>query len=469
MKINKISYKLIIYIFLISSIITSIFIYIQLNNEYNEQIKQFEYDLSNIKNKRLEILTQAIWNIDNDSVEVFLKDIVDNKKIIFAQVHDGNKELASYGQNRTQDITKKEFEITKTINNKIHNIGKLTIIADLNPVYKLIKKSAIQTILVEIFKILAISLLVIFAIKRFLINNLEKMAKYANNLTLSNLHIPLKLKNEDKDSNNDEIDIVTNAINSMRENLLKEIEKNRKNDNILAQQTKLAAMGEMIGNIAHQWRQPLSVITTASSGIKIEHEMNLLTDDRLIESLNGITKSAKYLSSTIDDFRDFFKQDKEKEKFDIKNTFTKALSLISHQLINKDIQIIKNINEVSIFALENELIQVLINLLNNARDELLKKEKQKLLIFITVYKDDNYVFIEIKDNAGGINKEIINRIFEPYFTTKHKSQGTGIGLYMSEEIISKHMNGVLTVKNTDFTYENIDYTGASFLIKIPVN
>ena len=468
MEIRKISYKLIFYIFLISSITTSISIYLQLNSEYKSQINQFEVDLNNIKNNRLDILAQAIWTVDDDSINVFLKDIVDKKKIIFAQVHEGNKILISYGQNKKLDIIKKEFTITKQLNNKKHTIGRLTIVADLAPLYAQIRERAIQTIMIEIFKILIIALLVIFVIKKFLINYLEKMATYANNLSVSNLHIPLKLKDELGDVHNDEIDIVSNSINSMRENLLDEIEKNRKNDNILAQQAKMAAMGEMIGNIAHQWRQPLSVITTAASGIKIEHEMEMLTDERLIESLDGITKSAKYLSTTIDDFRDFFKQNKEKTRINIKETVSKTLSLISNQLHNNEIKIIDSVEDVSVVALENELIQVLINVFNNARDELIKKTEQELYIFVRAYQSDNNVYIEIKDNAGGINSEIIDRIFEPYFTTKHKSQGTGIGLYMSKEIISKHMNGDITVFNSDYTHDNINYSGAAFLIKIPV-
>jgi len=467
MKINKISYKLILFIFLISSTITSVSVYFQLNNEYNEQIKQFENELNNIKNNRLDILAQAIWTVDNDSIGMFLKDLVDNEKIVFAQIHEGNKKLVSHGTNKRGNVMKKEFPITKTLNNRVRDIGKLIIVADLNPLYSYIGNRAIETILAEALKIFLISILVIFAIKKFVINHLEKMASYANNLSLSNLHIALELKKHD-DTTHDEIDIVSSSINSMRENLLSEIEKNRQSDNILAQQAKMAAMGEMIGNIAHQWRQPLSVITTAASGVKIEHEMNMLTDKRLIESLDGITKSAKHLSSTIDDFRDFFKQDKEKNTFNITNTISKTLSLISNQLQNNEIEIIQDVESIEIYALENELIQVLINVLNNSRDELLNKENQKLLIFIDVYKQNDTIFILVKDNAGGIKDNIINRIFEPYFTTKHKAQGTGIGLYMSEEIISKHMNGTISASNETFTYENEDYKGALFTIKLPV-
>jgi len=456
-----------LYIFLISSTITSISVYFQLNNEYNEQIRQFELELNNIKNNRLDILSQAIWTVDNDSINVFLKDLVDNEKIIYAKIHEGNKELISLGKPKHIDVIEKEFIIRKTLNGKVREIGKLVIIADLTPLYSYIGTRAIETTLIEIFKILVISLLVIFVTKRFLINYLEKMALYANNLSISNLHIPLELKNNEEQSSNDEIDIVANSINSMRENLLFEIEKNRKNDNIIAQQTKMAAMGEMIGNIAHQWRQPLSVITTAASGVKIEHEMDMLTDKRLIESLDGITKSAKHLSSTIDDFRDFFKQDKEKNTFNIKSTFSKTLSLISNQFLNNEIKIIDNIESVILHALENELIQVLINILNNSRDELLTKEKQELLIFINVYTKSDFMIIEIQDNAGGIKEDIIDRIFEPYFTTKHKAQGTGIGLYMSEEIISKHMNGTISASNVSYVYNENEYNGAKFIIKLP--
>jgi len=468
MKINKISYKLILYIFLISLTITSISIYFQLKKEYTEQIHQFEVDLNNIKNNRLEILAQAIWTVDNDAINTFIKDLVDNKKIIYAQIKEEDKNLLSYGKNKFQNVMKKEFDIYKQMNKKNYKIGKLIIVADLDPLYSYIQERATQTIFIEIFKILIISLLVIFVIKKFLINYLEKMASYANNLSLTNLHVPLKLKDMNT-YENDEIDIVSNAINSMRTNLLNEIEKNKKKDTIFAQQTKMAAMGEMLGNIAHQWRQPLSVISTASSGIKIQHEMNILTDERLIESLDGITNSAQYLSTTIDDFRDFFRPNKEKVQFNLNTTFTKTLTLISNQFKNQEIELILDIEDIDIIGLENELIQVLINILNNACDELKTKQNQRLLTFVNIYKKEDFVYIKIKDNAGGISQDIINRIFEPYFTTKHKAQGTGIGLYMSEEIISKHMDGEINIKNITYEYENEQYTGAQFTIKLPIN
>ncbi|MBD3831320.1 MAG: HAMP domain-containing histidine kinase, partial [Arcobacter sp.] len=243
-----------------------------------------------------------------------------------------------------------------------------------------------------------------------------------------------------------------------------------KQQNIIAQQAKMAAMGEMIGNIAHQWRQPLSSISTSATGMKLQKELNILEDKFLIEGLEQINNSVQYLSTTIDDFRNFYKPDKNKKEFRILETINKVINLVDLQFRSNGITIIKNGQDVKINSFENELIQVLINILNNARDELIKKDKDyKKLIFIDVLKNQKNLLVQIKDNAGGIPTDIITRIFEPYFTTKNQSQGTGIGLYMSREIISKSMNGEINTKNVTFEYEGKSYEGALFEIIIPID
>ncbi|AXX96227.1 sensor histidine kinase [Arcobacter ellisii] len=243
-----------------------------------------------------------------------------------------------------------------------------------------------------------------------------------------------------------------------------------KQQNIIAQQAKMAAMGEMIGNIAHQWRQPLSSISTSATGMKLQKELNILEDKFLIEGLEQINNSVQYLSTTIDDFRNFYKPDKNKKEFRILETINKVINLVDLQFRSNGITIIKNGQDVKINSFENELIQVLINILNNARDELIKKDKDyEKLIFIDVLKKQKNLLIQIKDNAGGISKNIITRIFEPYFTTKNQSQGTGIGLYMSREIINKSMNGEINTKNVTFEYEGKSYEGALFEIIIPID
>ena len=260
---------------------------------------------------------------------------------------------------------------------------------------------------------------------------------------------------------------ISKYISSFLESKFKEYKKElNKKQTILHQQSKMAAMGEMIGNIAHQWRQPLSTITTASSGMVLQKELGILSDEFFYEASKKINSSAQHLSQTIDDFRNFFSPNKHKSEFSLINVVDTTLDLISAQFNAKDILIIKHIEDIKLNTYENELIQALINILNNARDELIKKPMgEERLIFINAYKNNkDEINIIIKDNAGGIKEENIEKIFEPYFTTKHQSQGTGIGLYMTEEIITKHLNGKILVKNKEFIHNNKTFVGAQFKI-----
>jgi signal transduction histidine kinase len=252
---------------------------------------------------------------------------------------------------------------------------------------------------------------------------------------------------------------------TVKDAVIRSDEKNR----IIFQQNKMAAMGEMIGNIAHQWRQPLSVITTAASSMKLKKELDILEDNEQKESLTYIIEASNYLSNTIDDFQYYFSPEKTKNKFYTQNLINKLLKLLYLDFDENNISIVKKIENLEIFNFENEIVQVLINILNNAKDELVKDlEKSKRLIFIDVYKENDNLIIKIKDNAGGIKDEIMDRIFEPYFTTKHKSKGTGIGLYMCEEIIVKHIKGKLNVSNEKYNYMNNEFLGAQFEIIIPL-
>lgn len=233
-------------------------------------------------------------------------------------------------------------------------------------------------------------------------------------------------------------------------------------------QSKMAAMGEMLENIAHQWRQPLSVISTAATGSLLEKEVGISSDEIDIERFKLINNSAQHLSKTIDDFRSFFKPDKEKKDFYLSNVIEQSLKILTSKFKNRDIQVIQNIDNLKINGYENELVQVVMNILNNARDVLEKKEDNQRFIFIDIYNQNENAIIKIKDSGGGIPEDIINKVFEPYFTTKHQSQGTGIGLYMSEEIVTKHLNGVITVENIDYDYNNIKLAGAEFKLTFKV-
>ncbi len=249
-----------------------------------------------------------------------------------------------------------------------------------------------------------------------------------------------------------------------KQQVLNHIKQDREKDTILAQQAKMAAMGEMLENIAHQWRQPLSSISTISTGIKIQYEYADVNKEDVIKSMSTIATTTKYLSQTIDDFRDYFNPQKEPTFFNLKTIFEKVSDLLEPQLHLKNIQIIKDIDDVYIFGMENEFLQVIINLLNNSKDEFETKEFEKKYIFIDTKVTEDEISIILKDNAGGIDEKIIDKVFESYFTTKQKSKGTGIGLYMSKQIIEKHMKGSITVSNESYIYKEKSYTGARFLI-----
>ena len=243
--------------------------------------------------------------------------------------------------------------------------------------------------------------------------------------------------------------------------------KVRNKDKLLLKQSKMVAMGEMIENIAHQWRQPLSIITTATTGLKVQKEFDLITDKSLDIALNNIHESADYLSQTIDDFRNFYKDDKIKVLFDISMTIEKALHLLESKSKKNKLDIVQDIEEIKILGYQNELIQVFMNILCNAIDALEELSILKKIIFINSETIKDTVIIRFYDNAGGIEDKILPKIFDHKFTTKAEQNGTGIGLYMSKLIIEK-VGGSITVHNKEFQYEEIEYKGAEFIITLPL-
>jgi len=248
----------------------------------------------------------------------------------------------------------------------------------------------------------------------------------------------------------------------------KDITEEKKKEANLSEQSKLASMGEMIGNIAHQWRQPLSVISTAATGMQLQKEFGLLKDDEFYKTCEAINENVQYLSQTIDDFKNFIKNDSIQKNFNLSDNIKKFLSLVSGTVKSNNIEIVLNIDDtIKINGFENELIQCYMNIFNNAKDALMDKKNK--IIFIQSTTKNNKVIISIKDNAGGISKEIISKIFEPYFTTKHKFQGTGLGLHMTYNLVVDGMKGSLKVVNRNFHYEHKNYTGAEFIITLPIS
>ncbi len=271
------------------------------------------------------------------------------------------------------------------------------------------------------------------------------------------------------------VDIKTLELKTINENLKdeikKEVEKNREKDKLIFKSEKLVSMGQMIGNIAHQWRQPLSVISTAASGMQLQKEHDILSDAEFYKMCDAINDNAQYLSKTIDDFTNFIKGDSKSSKFNLRNETDAFLKLVDSTIKNNHLDVVLDLTEdINIQGYPNELIQCFINIFNNAKDALVENNKEgNRYIFISQETIDNNVVIKFKDNAGGIPEDIINKIFEPYFTTKHQSQGTGLGLHMTYNLIVDGMNGTVEANNVEFEYESEKYTGAEFKITLPLS
>ncbi len=230
----------------------------------------------------------------------------------------------------------------------------------------------------------------------------------------------------------------------------KELEKNRAKDRILIQQSKLASMGEMLGAIAHQWRQPLNNISLILHFLRDNYNKE---DEKVLDKYhNKANKHLEYMSDTIDDFRNFYKPSKDKNKFSLDRSIESLLDMVPIEFGNEKINISLKSEPIEITNYENELKQAILNILNNAKDAiLLKKEKNDFdpYIHIVIEEEDTKIKIKISNNAGNIDTQIIQKIFEPYFTTKFETQGTGIGLYMTKSIIESNMNGKIEVKNIE--------------------
>jgi len=216
-------------------------------------------------------------------------------------------------------------------------------------------------------------------------------------------------------------------------------------------------MGEMIGAIAHQWRQPLNELGLSIQNLKYDYRFGKVDEKFIDEFIDYNKRTIMFMSRTIDDFRNFFRVDKEKKNFNVKEVTNSVISMLSSQLKNNNITVTLTGYDFIYNGFASEYSQVILNIINNAKDILIEKNIANPKIEIVLENN----IITIKDNAGGIPNDILDRIFEPYFTTKEQGQGTGMGLYMSKMIIEDNMGGSLTVTN--------DTDGASFCINFNIH
>lgn len=257
-----------------------------------------------------------------------------------------------------------------------------------------------------------------------------------------------------------EIDKFLKHRRELEKKIEEEVLKNREKDKLMFQQAKLASLGEMLGNISHQWRQPLMEINSLFLPIEAKLSYDIpLGKEELLEVITKLNNITRYMSNTIDDFRNFFATDKEKIKFQLIEQINSTINIISIGLkknnVKLDVIIQKN---PEIIGYKNEYSQVLINIINNAKDILVERKIKNPHIKISIFEKNNKIVTTVEDNGGGIKAKPINKIFDPFFTYE-KANGSGIGLFMSKLIIENNMHGKLIAQNTEF--------GALFTITIP--
>ncbi|NVJ54337.1 MAG: PAS domain-containing protein [Campylobacteraceae bacterium] len=241
---------------------------------------------------------------------------------------------------------------------------------------------------------------------------------------------------------------------AIKQEITKELklqEELKDKEELMIAQSRHAAMGEMISMIAHQWRQPISVVAMSANNILMDIELDMLDKEALKENAQDIISQTQYLSQTIEDFRNFFKPNKQKESFYVEDVFKDAISVMGKTLENNNIELNQEFTSgKKVNSFEKEFLQVIINILKNAKEVLVQREIENRRIDIYEYLDSENIIIKICDNAGGIPEEIIHNIFEPYFTTKNELEGTGLGLYMSKTIVEKHLEGKIKAYNQNF-------------------
>jgi len=274
-----------------------------------------------------------------------------------------------------------------------------------------------------------------------------------------------KIKNTEgklRDLNNN----LEKIVEKQKELILKEQHEKNKKNKFFFEQSKLLSMGELIENIAHQWRQPLSVIVTAASAIELMHNTNKLTDKKLLKLCSDIENNAENLSLVIDNFRDYVKVKSKKEKFNLKEVIEEFLFTVKDAIKYSKIKVILDLEEnIELESYKDELMQCCVSIFNNSKDAFTNSTEENIMIISTKKNDEN-ITITFRDNAGGISKQILNSIFEPYSTTKHKAQGTGLGMYVVYNIIVNGFGGKIKAKNIEFKYKNQNYKGVDIKIKL---
>jgi len=295
-------------------------------------------------------------------------------------------------------------------------------------------------------------------IKKTIFSISSQNEDYTKNLALLNTQLEDKIHQR------------TQELLNKNEHLQKEIISRKEKEKLLIQQSKMAAMGEMISAISHQWKQPLNMLALQLQDVYFKSQLGQLTPEHMVGANEKANSLIQFMSQTIDDFRNFFTPEKEYELFDIRVAIDETLFLVQSILTSSNIDVYISGENMKVSGLQNEFKQVMLNLFNNSRDAIVEqKDKDKShngTIDIKIENDGSFYSIHFIDTGGGIEKNILDKIYEPYFTTKSEGKGTGIGLYMSKMIIEENMHGKIDVNILSADKSPLNYRGTEFVLRL---
>lgn len=527
---NKISYKLIVFIFLICSITTIISTYINIKTQYKDRVERFERSLENIKENQLPILTESLWKVDNFSINIFLENLIHNEKIIYAEIVEKNKITYKMGVKKKDNIVEKKFPILKKIDQEEYDLGTLIILADMTPLYSDLKSIIKGIIFTEIIKLFLLSMLIIFILKKLLTNPLERIAEYAKELFIKNLEQPLEIKEKDITKYN-ELDIVSNSINIMRVNLINQIKEreellNKHNEQLkdriierdieiearkkveneilklnqsleikvqertkdledslielkktqasLIESEKMASLGQLVAGVAHEINTPVGLSLTGithfiseSQRVSNRYKQDELTQEEFENFIELSNELAKSININLEKTAKLVKSFKEvavdqssddKRKFKIKEYLDDVI--LSIRNITKKTKIKINIDcdsKIEVYSYPGSISQIITNLILNSLNHAYDIDDEDI-ITISIKKEDKNIVIIYSDYGKGISRENLSKIFDPFFTTNRDGGGSGLGLSVIYNIVTKKLNGTIAC-------ESEENKGTTFMIK----
>jgi signal transduction histidine kinase len=413
-------------------------------------------------------LSTALWDMNDNQLANDAKGILSLGFIKAIVIKNSQNELLFKDENGCNNCMsgslKHSFSLSKDIFDKTVPLGSVTLYSDSASVFEKVKVNFFIILLNALIKSATLIVLFIIVFRKTLNKPLASITKQIENLDLDNIKNS-KIEYESREKN--ELVILRDSVNEMLDRLAFELEGSKAKDNTLYQQNKMASMGEMLGNISHQWKQPLNALAIQTQLLESDLEDAGYTVTKEIENrFKAIDANIKHMSQTIDDFRNFFKPDTKEVSFSLDDGIRRALVILKSYMVKNSIDVVVDVDRRRIvYGYQNQFLHVINNILKNSIDILSSYDGERVIKVEEEMDKSSYKLI-FTDSGGGIDETLLESVFERFFTTKD-DEGTGLGLHMSKEIIEKSFKGSIEVKNISFEYQQKRLQGASFTITLP--